>query len=99
MVMTMSAPLAAPAAEPAATTPACAAAATAAGLMSWPCTRCPALTRLAAMGCPIWPRPMKLTTVIPVLPRKAQLGAVDAGEMALDFARGDVFEPGRRPGR
>ncbi len=52
MVMTTSASRAASAAEPTVATPASAAAAIAAGLRSWPRTRCPALTRLAAMGRP-----------------------------------------------
>src|SRR5579883_3315263 len=59
MVMTISAPLAAAAAVAAARPPFLANASSAALATSKPVTSCPALSRLAAMGPPILPRPMK----------------------------------------
>ena len=57
MVMTQSAPATALAVLPAAVPPASANRATAAVLTSWPCTAWPALSRLHAMGRPMWPSP------------------------------------------
>src|SRR5512146_2435396 len=63
MVMTISAPAAASAADGARTTPGCASAnaAIAAAERSWARTVNPAATRWAAIGAPIFPRPMKAT--------------------------------------
>jgi hypothetical protein len=59
MVTTTSALASASGMEAAPTPPAATCRSTAAGLTSVPTTRCPALTRLAAMGPPMLPRPMK----------------------------------------
>src|SRR5438128_1574305 len=65
--MTISPRAAAADAEFAALPPLAARAAVAAGTRSKPVTRCPALTRLAAIGAPILPRPIKPIAAIAFL--------------------------------
>src|SRR4051794_8376426 len=64
MVTTASASATASRTEPAITTPVSRAASQEAAARSKPATLCPALTRLAAIGSPLWPRPINAIVVM-----------------------------------
>src|SRR3954452_21799913 len=87
MVMTTSASFTAATALAMTTTPCSRATARFSGIRSKPCTACPALTRFAAIGLPILPRPRKAIVVIVSLPEllasAADQGARD--DEAHDF--------------
>src|SRR5215468_4280636 len=103
--MTISLPAAAARADAAAVPPFAARRSTASDTRSKPVTRCPALTRLAAIGAPILPSPINPIVAICWLPSEsaasdeAKLSIADRREIRIDHVVGHFGEPRRLPVR
>src|SRR5271154_1734723 len=101
MVMTISSPATAAAALGATLPPALPRASSAAGTRSKPSTRWPALTRLAAIGPPMLPRPMKAMVLMTSsrLLFEDELALAQALKIARDLRRAHLGQRGMLPAR
>ncbi len=103
--MTISFAAAAAAADAAAVPPFAARLSTAVAMRSKPVTRCPALTRLAAIGAPILPSPINPIVAIYWFPPEsaasgeAELAIADRREIRVDHVLGHFRERCRLPAR